>query len=1036
MRLRAGLRLVALAWRGLRSRLLLTLGSVLLAAISVMAAVVGPMYQSAASSSYLVTTLRDEPNFLTGLTFDYRPPPGPSSSNRGESYARAERSAAKIAHAAVGRDFLPPQVTLTARASGELPGHIPVRIRYFAKRDACAHLRVVGTCPSRPQQVLMLPFDLRYLHLKVGDRVRIPHFPLAPKIVGTYTVPPGQAAYWFDLDRLQSSTPAPTRQGFTPYLPAPFITAPVTFAHLPSPWIVVTADRRLDVTPATGPASLARAVREVARVTHETGRAHVSGMVSVEAGNQLRSLVRQVDERRQTARGTVTPAVVSVIVVALVLLVALLSAAMDLRASELALASLRGSRRRQLWLLGMMEPLLMIAIATPVGLVAGVFAAAGLSEVWLVPGLPVPVVAESWAAVATVVAAALLVAAGVVRASVSEPLSVQIAQVRRPRRPSRWGRLLRVALVAAAVAVLATTAAASHGSSPTATDLALPILLAAAAGLVMTAVAAGLARWWAAYSARRRGLAAFVAARTISRRRGSVLVILPLAAALGIAVFAVGVYSSAANWRASNAATIVGADSSYRTGFPLAKAVALTHRIDPGGHWLMAVGNYGDAANGPKLIVDASRLARVSAWPSSWTPGRSVGQVARSLEPGRRPVTFRGGHLAVTLDNGVHGEYRGLTLSFQVLSAAGDTKSVIIGPFRPGVSTRQVPVPFCSGGCQVQTLQLAGDAVLPERMTGSARIIRLAADGKPVPRATAIGYHPVVSTVLGPPAVTGITRGPGGVTVRLDSKRQEAIAEITPNDVPQHIPVLMGRATVDQVSARHGNDLTLDSTLGPISARVVGTAESMPILGPSGLMVDYTAFVRENFINDSDDQVHILARGDTPASVIAALRQQGITQATTIGAVQHRLGQDAYALALNLYLVVTAIVVALALAGLAANLATQLPDRRQDAASLRVIGVRRRSIRRSVVAEFVVVLGAAALAGIVSGAVSQYVVVRTVTLGYADALRTPRLLPTINLATVGEILAGMVILLLVAGVSVANLTVRGARTATLRERDR
>jgi predicted lysophospholipase L1 biosynthesis ABC-type transport system permease subunit len=61
-------------------------------------------------------------------------------------------------------------------------------------------------------------------------------------------------------------------------------------------------------------------------------------------------------------------------------------------------------------------------------------------------------------------------------------------------------------------------------------------------------------------------------------------------------------------------------------------------------------------------------------------------------------------------------------------------------------------------------------------------------------------------------------------------------------------------------------------------------------------------------------------------------------------------------------------VILLALAGLAANLAVQLPARRRDAASLRVVGVKRRSVMIGVVAEFVVVLGAAALAGVAAGA--------------------------------------------------------------------
>ena len=61
----------------------------------------------------------------------------------------------------------------------------------------------------------------------------------------------------------------------------------------------------------------------------------------------------------------------SLILVALVLLSRLLAAAMTLRRGELALASLRGYSRRQLWFLGMLEPLLILAAATPLGVVGG-----------------------------------------------------------------------------------------------------------------------------------------------------------------------------------------------------------------------------------------------------------------------------------------------------------------------------------------------------------------------------------------------------------------------------------------------------------------------------------------------------------------------------------------------------------------------------------------------------------------------------------------------------------------------------------------
>src|SRR5262249_3249452 len=148
--------------------------------------------------------------------------------------------------------------------------------------------------------------------------------------------------------------------------------------------------------------------------------------LSPEAGNTLPSTVHQLLNRRGVARSTVEPAVLSLILVALVLLSRLLSAAMGLRRGELALASLRGYSRRQLWFLGMLEPLLRLAIATPLGVAVGYVTARVLAREWLVPGLPVPFVLASALAVVGVVLVTAIVAAVVVRDAVSEPLSAQI----------------------------------------------------------------------------------------------------------------------------------------------------------------------------------------------------------------------------------------------------------------------------------------------------------------------------------------------------------------------------------------------------------------------------------------------------------------------------------------------------------------------------------------------------------------------------------------------------------------------------------
>jgi putative ABC transport system permease protein len=70
--------LLATSLRGLASRTALSLGSLLLTAIAVASAVVGPSYQLNAANSFVIAQLEAQPLINTGLTYDYRPDGGES----------------------------------------------------------------------------------------------------------------------------------------------------------------------------------------------------------------------------------------------------------------------------------------------------------------------------------------------------------------------------------------------------------------------------------------------------------------------------------------------------------------------------------------------------------------------------------------------------------------------------------------------------------------------------------------------------------------------------------------------------------------------------------------------------------------------------------------------------------------------------------------------------------------------------------------------------------------------------------------------
>lgn len=230
-------------------------------------------------------------------------------------------------------------------------------------------------------------------------------------------------------------------------------------------------------------------------------------------------------------------------------------------------------------------------------------------------------------------------------------------------------------------------------------------------------------------SARRRGITGFVAARAVSRRREGSLVILPLTAALAICVFAAGVYAAASTWRASAAATEVGADYAYTSPAGLPETVALTHEIDPEGQYLMAAGVLDVGDVGEKLILDAPRLGRVGVWPASWTPGMDGEAVSRALSTTRPALTLSGARFELAVDNQVTSNVGELGVALSLETAAREQRTVFFGPFPGGTSTAASAAPFCRNGCLVEKMSFGGPAAASARMTGSVTIRSLSVDG-------------------------------------------------------------------------------------------------------------------------------------------------------------------------------------------------------------------------------------------------------------------------------------------------------------------
>ncbi|MGH3476500.1 MAG: FtsX-like permease family protein [Nocardioidaceae bacterium] len=328
----------------------------------------------------------------------------------------------------------------------------------------------------------------------------------------------------------------------------------------------------------------------------------------------------------------------------------------------------------------------------------------------------------------------------------------------------------------------------------------------------------------------------------------------------------------------------------------------------------------------------------------------------------------------------------------------------------------------------------------PDAMEGEVVLHGLAVDGQPVD----VGWTEPGSWRAARPypgddgePVASVTPGDDGLVMAVDSPDRSVLATITPTDVPDVRPML-ATSDVRLPVADHADGapaLYAGSEGLYVPAEVVGVVEALPFLGRTGVMVDLTSYLREAEISDSQNPAtYVLARDGMPASVADALTVAGVSldQPLSLADERDSLANDAYALSLRLYLVVAVALVVLAIAGVGAHLVVGMPGRRRDAASLRVVGVSRRTVARAGLVELAITLGVAASAGVVAGVVAQWVILGKIRLGTADS-NSPDIPAEIDLVSLGAYTAATAIVLLVVASTVARATVRRARAAELRE---
>jgi putative ABC transport system permease protein len=281
---------------------------------------------------------------------------------------------------------------------------------------------------------------------------------------------------------------------------------------------------------------------------------------------------------------------------------------------------------------------------------------------------------------------------------------------------------------------------------------------------------------------------------------------------------------------------------------------------------------------------------------------------------------------------------------------------------------------------------------------------------------------------------------PGDVPATMVS----GFARITPATVPDVLPAVVTDTTVTPTAAAPGAGTAIRYPASVVAGvgvsgeaepvDVVARARALPLVGDEGMLADLgSSLVEFDPPTGAVVDTELLAADGTPPALLRQVRAAGVALVPlgSEAARVHELRHDAFSLGLRIFLLVGLATLLLAVFGVFASAVLQSRWRSYEVASLRVVGVSRRSLVRASVLEHAAVLGTAVGLGVVAALLSVELVLPAMNLGTAaphDPAPVHGLHPAI-LAGTGVLLFGVA--LLIAWLVSVKVT-RAGRPETLR----
>ena len=370
--------LVAGTLRGAWRRAGVSLGILLVATVAAAAAAAGPAYDAAARASILQDNLHDQPPIARTVEVDGSGPVAGLAdglNSRVSSILMGQLGGP----ATVARLFQPPVEAILAQVT--TGNHLtPLTWR----TDACAHLRLTaGSCPRGAGQVLVSTSYARLSHVRPGSTIAASGYGRL-MVTGEYTVPSGPqlgTAYWLNAECADFIFESPQCLRNPPPWDAMFTPA-ATFAGAPdsaqgnATVLDVLAPGRVRPGGPAGPQGGGE------RTAHRPQPPELNASPT----SSIPQLTDQIGASWRLLDVPVFLITCQLLLLTWLLLFLIVTEAAEARGGEVALAKLRGHGRLSTVTFGLSEPVLLLAIGLPAGLLAGWAAAAGLARILLRPG--------------------------------------------------------------------------------------------------------------------------------------------------------------------------------------------------------------------------------------------------------------------------------------------------------------------------------------------------------------------------------------------------------------------------------------------------------------------------------------------------------------------------------------------------------------------------------------------------------------------------------------------------------------------------